>query len=68
MCTQLMYIRANFVLLKEANVFEARQNASNAVTAVAKEQALNNVEFWKLVEKEGLNDDDFFNVPKTVVE
>ena len=52
----------------KANVFEARQNASNAVTAVAKEQALNNVEFWKLVEKEGLNDDDFFNVPKTVVE
>ena len=51
----------------KANVFKARQEAGNAVTAVAKEQALNNIEFWKLVEKEGLNDDDFFKVPKDVI-
>ena len=51
----------------KSNVFKARQDASNAVTAVAKEQALNNIEFWKLVEKEGLSDDDFFTVPKDVV-
>ena len=50
----------------KANVFQARQEASNAVTAVAKEQALQNIEFWKLVEEEGLNDDDFFKVPKTL--
>ena len=51
----------------KANVFKARQEAGNAVTAVAKEQALNNIEFWKLVEKEGLSDDDFFKVPKDVI-
>jgi len=51
----------------KSNVFKAQQDASNAVSAVAKEQALNNIEFWKLVEKEGLSDDDFFNVPKDVI-
>ena len=45
------------------NVFKAKQEAANAVTEVAKEQANQTVEFWKLVEKEGLTTDDFFPVP-----
>ena len=62
------YFYSAFDNTAKANVFKAQQNASNAVTAVAKEQALNNIEFWKLVEKEGLSDDDFFKVPKAIVE
>ena len=42
---------------------EAKQEADNAVTEVAKEQANQTVEFWKLVEKEGLTKDDFFQIP-----
>ena len=45
------------------NVFKAQQEAANAVTEVAKEQANQTVEFWKLVEKEGLTTDDFFQIP-----
>ena len=45
------------------NVFKAKQEAASAVTEVAKEQANQTVEFWKLVEKEGLTTDDFFQVP-----
>ena len=45
------------------NVFKAQKEAANAVTEVAKEQANQTVEFWKLVEKEGLTTDDFFQIP-----
>ena len=48
----------------KANVLKAQQEAADAVTEVAKEQARQNVEFWKIVEEEGLDDDDFFKVPK----
>ena len=48
----------------KANVQKAQQEAADAVTEVAKEQARQNVEFWKIVEEEGLNDDVFFKVPK----
>jgi len=48
----------------KANVLKAQQEEADAVTEVAKEQARQNVEFWKIVEEEGLNDDDFFKVPK----
>jgi len=48
----------------KSNVQKAQQEAADAVTEVAKEQARQNVEFWKIVEEEGLNDDDFFKVPK----
>jgi hypothetical protein len=48
----------------KANVLKAQQEEADAVTEVAKEQARQNVEFWKIVEEEGLDDDDFFKVPK----
>jgi len=48
----------------KAKIEKAQQEAADAVTEVAKEQARQNVEFWKIVEEEGLNDDDFFKVPK----
>ena len=35
-------------------------------TEVAKEQARQNVEFWKIVEEEGLNEDDFFKIDSSV--
>ena len=53
-----------FTNTAKANVWKAKQEASNAVTAVAKEQAENSLKFWELVEKEGINDDDFFQVEK----
>ena len=48
----------------KAKIQKAQQEAADAVTEVAKEQARQNVEFWKIVEEEGLDDDDFFKVPK----
>ena len=48
----------------KAKIQKAQQEAADAVTEVAKEQARQNVEFWKIVEEEGLSDDDFFKVPK----
>ena len=48
----------------KANVWKAKQEASNAVNAVAKEQAVNSLKFWELVKEEGISDDDFFQVEK----
>jgi hypothetical protein len=50
----------------KANVLKAQQEAADAVTEVAKEQARQNVEFWKIVEEEGLNEDDFFKIDSSV--
>ena len=50
----------------KANVLKAQQEEADAVTEVAKEQARQNVEFWKIVEEEGLNEDDFFKIDSSV--
>ena len=51
----------------KANVLKAQQEAADAVTEVAKEQARQNVEFQKIVEEERITEDDFFSVTKTTV-
>jgi len=52
-----------FANTAKANVLKAQRDAANAVTQIAKDQANQTVEFWKLVEEEGLTTDDFFQVP-----
>jgi hypothetical protein len=51
----------------KTNVFKAQTEAGNAVNEVAKAQAIQSMEFWKLVEEEGITEDDFFTIPKGTV-